>query len=391
MDKYIRILKQIQDNKWSKRYASTLASIEKYILGEITPNELLNEVPDSEKSIIFRVINKILNYKERDVRYYVQLPKDLFFGTKGKKCILVGKTKALNIDYDELTTIGPKVVQDTSLEFIDKNYIEITGNFSNYPEGVVLFESDWYKIISKYPKIHELMYKLTEDDFELNYVFENITREESDRRVDEEISYKENLPLNMDINEEATHLTQQTIDSIEFIIPKNYLKLSEIKNGNLRTFKQIVKSKEEGYINISLDDLVNYFYNNGITHTKFSVGLELDLSFLTETTLSLRSKEEKVILLAAFLLKYKGVDADSHLYWFKNDKDVINARICDIPLIEFAKLNNEELAQIFADIGVEETIQPENKNYIIEIAKQLGYEEDEPRRENDSKALLTKK
>jgi len=53
----------------------------RYFKGEITPNELVTNVNEEVIHYIHRLINRVLNYKCKDIRYYISLPVDMFFNT----------------------------------------------------------------------------------------------------------------------------------------------------------------------------------------------------------------------------------------------------------------------------------------------------------------------
>ena len=78
MDKYLKALNKIKACQRFEKYFPELEKVELYIKGKITPQELLASEDDNYKQgVIYYTINKVLNYEERDVRYYIELPQNI--------------------------------------------------------------------------------------------------------------------------------------------------------------------------------------------------------------------------------------------------------------------------------------------------------------------------
>lgn len=250
MNKYLDTLLKIKNNKWCSYWLPQLEKIEQFVRGDITSQELMKNADDTMKWLIYFTLNKTINYEEKDVRYYIELPKDMFFNTMDVKCILAGKTKGLNINYNEMKAIGPKHVAKSWPSFHDNHYIEIVGDFSRFPKGVMLYESDWFRIISKYSNLVERMYYLTIHDCEYGKKYKDISLEEVQQRVTSKIQEYVSLPKDGEPHsfwfgkKEARYLPQEVIDSISFVIPKEYIKVQQVLDGQFGTFEEILEGSE---------------------------------------------------------------------------------------------------------------------------------------------------
>lgn len=246
MDKYLEILSKIKSN--GGEWTSLFDKIEQYIKGEISSQELMLNTDETAKGVIYNVINKLINYTEKEVRYFIELPQDKFFNTIGQWAIIAGKTQTIGISYDLMETIGPNYMKMHCSGFVDKKYIEIEGDFSTLPNGVMLYQSDWYRIISKYPYLLELMHYLSIHDYYSNSD-KDISLEEEQKRINEIINRYINLPKDKEPNshwigkEEAQYLPQEVIDSINFVIPIEYLRREQIISGQFGTFKELLSSQ----------------------------------------------------------------------------------------------------------------------------------------------------
>ena len=250
MSKYLDTLLKIKNNKWCSNWLPQLEKIEQFVKGNITPQELMQNTDDTMKGIIYYTLNKIINYEEKDIRHYIELPQDMFFNTMNAKCIIAGKLEGININFNEMKTIGPKYIANGWPSFHDNNYIEIDGDFSQFPNGAMLFFSDWFRIISKYPNLAERMHYLTTNDYKFGRKNKNISLEEVQQRVASEIQKYVSAPKDGEPNrfwmgkEEAKYLPQEVIDSISFVIPKEYVTIQQVLNSQFGTFEEILNGPE---------------------------------------------------------------------------------------------------------------------------------------------------
>lgn len=406
MDKYLEVLNNMKNYEWNSNYLPQLEKIELYIKGEITSQELTKGADALTRGIIYHTINKILNYQEKDVRYLIELPQDMYFATNEAPCIRAGRIINFGVVDDDMETIGPDYFSRKSSTFYaDNTHIEITGDFSKYPKGAMLFYSDWYNIISKYPNLYKRMYRLIKGDYEMRNKAKEITQDKVKEYVDKQISRWVNLPRDSEPTnywngkEEAEYLPQEVIDSIEFVMPIEYLTREQILSSNFGTFEEVAKGikpqeesiaeqppviqkdqseihseSEDGIVNVELKDIIKYL--EGPSHKKMTQALDFDMEYMTELSTNGSTKKELTTLLADFVINYKGDNASSHLLWLCNDNDVTNGKICNIPIIEFAKLNSPEMVDQLHQFGAEDVkdAQLENKDNVIEIAKLFGYD-----------------
>lgn len=225
-------------------------NIRAYFNGEITPNELLANTDKEAIYIIYRLINRVLNYRCKDTRYYIQLPVDIFFNTPesmASSYILACKLDESYKNSHMLNLIGPNNYKyDT--RYIE-DYLEIDGNFSQIPSGAKLKTYDYLQIMKKYPNILEHISYLMKTDHQFSHMYVDKSDDEMRQlalehlqrwlgwypKPDEDTSKpEENL-------EGVIVLSQETIDSITFVQPVEYVTLEEVKNGTFGTFEEILK------------------------------------------------------------------------------------------------------------------------------------------------------
>lgn len=409
MNQYLEILEKIKSYKYNSEYRPLFEKIELYVKGEITSEELVHNTDNEAKGIIYFTINKIIGYDRKDIRYYIKLPEDMFFNTMSRPCILVGQVEDISIKTDHMKVLGPNYMKTQISGFYDKHYIEITGNFSEIPNGALLYRSDWYRIISKYPYLVERMNNLYRDDYQFGNENKNLTIEETKKRITEHINKWIHMPREkeyypyVDGKDEVQYLSQEVIDSIEFVIPKEYISREQIASGKFGTFENILnrqipivkenvsnmEEKEEASkknklsvlnkddvilppttknlqsndtTNLTIDDVVNYlssdYYNN------MSLAISLDMQYLTEKALIGRTEHEKILMLADFILNYKGDEIDGHLFWFQNhvNKSMLNCKILNTSLITLAKLNSDTMVQKLLAMGANDVLDENIEN-----------------------------
>ena len=252
MSKYLDTLLKIKNGKYGNECLPELERIEQFVKGNITSQDLMQNADDRMKYIIYHTLNKIINYEEKDIRYYIELPNGIFFDTTIPYCIWTSKVDELGINLNITKTIGPKYMSKYYPNFHDfhdynnKYYIEITGDFSEFSNGVMLFRSDWFRIISKYPNLVEKLHYLTINNDKLEEKFRHISLEEVQQRVNSEIIYQVSVPKDGEPKrywsgkEEAKYLPQEVIDSISFVIPKEYVTMQQVSNGLFGTFEEIL-------------------------------------------------------------------------------------------------------------------------------------------------------
>ena len=170
----------------------------------------------------------------------------MFFNTKETRCIVACKLDESFEDLEMLNLIGPNDFDyDT---YVIKEYLEIDGDFSQIPNGARLEICDYLQIMKRYPNIIAHLSHLMKTDYQFSrdYVDKNddemrqLASEHLQRwlgwypKPDEETFKSEKK------REGVTVLSQETIDSITFVQPVEYVTLEEIKNGTFGTFEELL-------------------------------------------------------------------------------------------------------------------------------------------------------
>ena len=242
-------------NKASKNLINGLIKMEidrklrLYFLGEITPNKLLEDTDKEGTYYIYSSINNILNYRYKGTRYYIGLPQDMFFNTKecaNSSFILACKS---NENFKELEMI--KIIGPTNFKYsshVLERYIEIDGDFSQIPSGAKLTTYDYLQIMKKHPNILEHIIQLLKTDYKFSHCYVNKSEVEMQQLALEHLQRW--LGWNPKPNEDTskseenprgeTVLSQETIDSITFVQPIEYLTIEEVKNGTFGTFEELL-------------------------------------------------------------------------------------------------------------------------------------------------------
>lgn len=236
MDKYLETFYKIEPNECCKDCLPILKKIEKFLLGNISFNELLKNADEKTKKVIIHVINKVINYTNKEVSYYVPLPSDEDFNIGIKHSILAGKVDKLEVYSNRILLQGPVQILNSKKVIYDNLYAEVTGDFDNCKNGLILTEADWYKIIAKYPYLNRRMQMLKLED-ETTRLFKK-----SCELADTEIS------LHMEPYLEASTENQELIDSIEFIEKFSHLKHLDLENHSYDSFEDIIYGKQKTYV-----------------------------------------------------------------------------------------------------------------------------------------------
>ncbi len=125
-------------------------------------------------------------------------------------------------------------------------------------------------------------------------------------------------------------------------------------------------------LNFSLGDVIDYI--QGPKYQSIAQAIAWDSVYFTEKTVKVSSQEEKALMLANFVIGYKDDNINGHLVWFGNDPKVMNARIGNVPIIAFAKLNSPKMAEALIEKGAAdiETEVSKNKEYVLELSHLFG-------------------
>lgn len=128
-------------------------------------------------------------------------------------------------------------------------------------------------------------------------------------------------------------------------------------------------NNNEEILNMGFGDVIDYLKSP--KYQNLAQAMAWDIDYFTEKTVAGSSKEEKALMLANFAIDYKGNNINGHLFWFGNDSKVMNARIGNVPIIAFAKLNSPKMAEALIEKGATdlETEVSKNKELVLEVSR----------------------
>lgn len=250
MYKYLSYLNKLSVSI-SAKCSYLVPLVRKYITGKISDYELCNSIEARDIFVFYMLINKVLNYREDDIRYYIELPRDEDFSTLYPKGIFVGKKVKNNIECDKMKLLGPSFMRLKLDSFESSAFTEIRGNFEKLANGTMISTSDWLKIILKYPDIFEYVVNLKFDDSILNLwsSYKKFSSEEIKEhmiaQIDDKINKKDEVipQENWYAYSCQSELPIDVIDSIEFVNEKIYVSIEQICERNFGTFNDLVYGK----------------------------------------------------------------------------------------------------------------------------------------------------
>lgn len=245
-NEYVQDLKILFDFLSRKE---TKNNVGQYFKGEITPNELVSNANEETIHYIYRLINRVLNYRNKETRYYIKLPEDIFFNTQessNSSYILACRLDETFENPHMLNLIGPNDY-GYSTWFIE-DYLEIDGNFSQIPNGTRLTTHDYLQIMKKYPNILEHISYLLKTDSKYSHEYTDKSDDEMHKFAIEHFQrwlgwhpkQDEDTSKVKANHEGVTTLSQETIDSITFVQPVEYVTLKEVKNGTFGSFEELL-------------------------------------------------------------------------------------------------------------------------------------------------------
>lgn len=242
MDKYLKVLENMKKQQWKSQNIKTLEQIEEFVTGNLPLQKLMFGADETKKNAICCIINKLLNYEEKPIKYYVGLPQDMYYHTGVPISIIAAKEDKLNITSDYVKIIGPKYIAARWNGLNTENLVEITGNFITGSTGVMLFSSDWFRIINKYPYITELMYQLTINQTNQQQINFEKVKKQVRKTIKKQISKpKDGEPdLFWPGKSHAKYIPEELIDSIKFVISDEKITPEQLENGEFTTFQEMI-------------------------------------------------------------------------------------------------------------------------------------------------------
>lgn len=140
----------------------------------------------------------------------------------------------------------------------------------------------------------------------------------------------------------------------------NYINSEIQSNNSSLASNNIVENN-----NVDIGEIIDYI--NSETHRELFNCIMLDSSYMTQQLLKGKNNEKSILILVDFLVNISNSrELDRHLYWLCQNKKILNGRICNIPIIKFAELNNQQLVGKLIQLGYEDvsTEQSQNEEFI---------------------------
>ena len=250
-------------------YLYLINLLRKFVLGKISPYNLTHSVKDDDFFVFYVLINQLVRFNYRVVRYFIELPKDKNFQTNYPKGIFAANTISYGVNnIDLLELVGPSFMRiKTHLETFDSiSYTEITGNFSSIPNGAMISTSDYFRIIIKYEELFNYMINgcTKKEDIFSDIIWEDrfADHESIESRInyiESRINYIEDM-IKKDTNglsngyfprenwyaySSQITLPQDVIDSIEFVSHDEVISIEDLKASSYGSFKDLIGYKDD--------------------------------------------------------------------------------------------------------------------------------------------------
>ena len=176
MNRYFKILNHIEVyNNRTNESNTLLNKIKAYVKGDITSKELIEETNISNRIYIYLVINDLLNDSGNDIKYYIGVPISDLLSRGGDPYLYAAEVDETEMFYlysvgdeyikvrgplDEHDILSAKIgmSKKISINHLNPEMIEVTGDLSNYPNGALLSTTDWRRIVKTDPYFYERMY-----------------------------------------------------------------------------------------------------------------------------------------------------------------------------------------------------------------------------------------
>ena len=230
MNQYLESLNKFRSVCFNPKERLLLKKIALYINGDISTTKLIDNLSEKNIEFVVFVLNKIVNDARRFNRYYIELPKDLFFNIKYPYAIYSGDYYRFGFLHNTLKFNGPMSITEQKSKYSAKHFVELTGNFY-YPYGARIIRNDWLKIISKYPNLDTYLY--------------NISLNDKIRHSYEEIKIYVNNYLRSNIDNKYEYLANENINSIRFIEDKRYFDIYSVMDGQVPSFKETILNRQK--------------------------------------------------------------------------------------------------------------------------------------------------
>ena len=230
MDKYLESLNKFRSICFNPKERLLLKKIALYINGDISTTRLIDNLSEKNIEFVVMVLNKVVNDAKRFNRYYIELPKDLFFNTNYPYAIYSGDSYRFGFLHNTLKFNGPMSITDQKSKYSAKHFVELTGSFY-YPHGSRIIRNDWLKIINKYPNLDTYLYNISMND-KIKHSYE------------ETKTYVNNY-LKSNIDQNFEYLANENINSIRFIEDKRYFDVYSVMDGRIPSFKEAILRRQK--------------------------------------------------------------------------------------------------------------------------------------------------
>ena len=217
--------------------------LEKYAKGEIDSLALLEGLGPEDKAKVYLTLNAMLDYKEKEVRYFIPRPMDPYLNYSECPAISAGieeKTDFRNVYVDR---IGPEPINEWWGGLYSSYYYELDGDFSSIPNGAVIYPSDWIKIVSKNPDLAQTVFNLMKSDYEYGYKHPFVTVDDAIAMIEKELKWAQNNPDANNVwykgKEHAQHIPDEVIETISIVRPVERVTLEEIVRGDFGTYQEL--------------------------------------------------------------------------------------------------------------------------------------------------------
>ena len=245
MEAGLKRLELIKNNKYrcTGQNAVIVERLEQYAKGEIDSFGLVADLSPEDKAKVYLGLNSMLNYRDVEVKYYIPRPLDMHLNNPECPAIIAGEEKDGDFRHTHVSRLGPSPLHEWWPGLYSAYFYELEGDFSSIPNGVVLYPSDWIRIVSKNPDLAESILNLMKNDYQEGYRHANATIEDAQAKINKELDWAQRDPDAKNVwyqgKDHAQHLPDEVIDSITIVRPVEYIKLEELIHGDFGTYQEL--------------------------------------------------------------------------------------------------------------------------------------------------------
>lgn len=144
-------------------------------------------------------------------------------------------------------------------------------------------------------------------------------------------------------------------------------------------FERNDKNDLNSFVMVSFGDLIDFISTEN--YKRNVKGIEVSSYHIIKVLIENSCDKEKVLSLIFFLCNYQQNDMEDRLRDLVLPSEIMNARLCDIPILTFAKLKRPEIVNTLIEKGAYDisTSACKNKGLIHEVMKLLTLSSEEKR------------